>query len=74
MRAEKGALVGNVEPNSPGAKAGLQRGDVITELDGRPITGPNDLRLQVGAMAPGTIVHLKLMRDGESREVSLKSR
>jgi len=68
---EKGALVGNVDPNSPGAKAGLQRGDVILELNGQPIEGPNDLRLKVGTMAPGTTVHLKVNRNGESRDVSL---
>ena len=68
---EKGALVGNVEADSPGAKAGLQRGDVITSLDGQPISGPNDLRLRVGAMTPGTAVHLKVNRNGESRDVSL---
>ncbi len=65
--AEKGALVGNVEPTSPGGKAGLQRGDVITELNGQPITGPNDLRLKVGTMAPGATVHLKVDRSGESK-------
>jgi serine protease Do len=69
--AEKGALVGSVEPNSPGAKAGLQRGDVITEINGEPVTGPNDLRLKVGAMAPGTSVHLKVLRNGETRDVTL---
>jgi serine protease Do len=69
--AEKGALVGNVDPNSPGAKAGLQRGDVITELNGQPITGPNDLRLRVGAMTPGTTVNLKILRNGESRDIKL---
>jgi serine protease Do len=69
--AEKGALVGNVDPDSPGSKAGLQRGDVITEMDGQPISGPNDLRLKVGAMAPGTAVHLKVSRNGESRDVTL---
>jgi serine protease Do len=68
---EKGALVGNVEADSPGARAGLQRGDVITELDGQPISGPNDLRLRVGAMTPGTAVHLKVNRNGESRDVSM---
>ena len=68
---EKGALVGSVEPNNPGSKAGLERGDVITELDGQAISGPNDLRLRVGAMTPGTTVHLKVLRNGESRDVSL---
>jgi serine protease Do len=69
--AEKGALVGSVESDSPGAKAGLERGDVITEIDGQPVPGPNDLRLKVGSMAPGTTVHLKVSHNGEMREVSL---
>ena len=69
--SETGALVSNVDPDSPGAKAGLQRGDVITELNGQPINGPNDLRLKVATMVPGTTVHLKAVRNGEPRDVSL---
>jgi serine protease Do len=69
--SETGALVSNVDPDSPGAKAGLQRGDVITELNGQPINGPNDLRLKVATMTPGTTVHLKAVRNGEPRDVSL---
>ncbi len=68
---EKGALVGDVEPNSAGAKAGLQRGDVIEEINGQPVNGPNDLRLKIGTMSPGTTVHLKVNRGGASREVSV---
>ncbi|MGA8439093.1 MAG: DegQ family serine endoprotease [Candidatus Sulfotelmatobacter sp.] len=68
---EKGALVGNVDPGSPGAKAGLQRGDVITELNDQSISGPNDVRLKVATMAPGTTVHLKVSRNGQLRDVSL---
>jgi serine protease Do len=69
--AEKGALVGSVESDSPGAKAGLERGDVITELNGQSVTGPNDLRLTVGSMAPGTTVHLKVLHNGQTRDVAL---
>ncbi len=69
--AEKGALIGNVEPDSPGSKAGLQRGDVITELNGQPVTGPNDLRLNVGSMKPGTVAHLKVLRNGETRDINV---
>ena len=68
---EKGALVGNVDPDSPGAKAGLQRGDVITQINGQPVQGPNDLRLKVATMTPGTTVHLAVNRNGESRDISL---
>jgi serine protease Do len=69
--AEQGALIGNVEPNSPGAKAGVQRGDVITELNGQPISSANDLRLKIAAMAPGTTIHFKVNRTGESRDITL---
>jgi serine protease Do len=69
--AEKGALVSGVQPNSPGEKAGLKRGDVITQLNGENITGSNDLRLKVGLMAPGTVVHLKIDRGGQSQDVTL---
>jgi serine protease Do len=69
--AEKGALVGSVDPASAGAKAGLERGDVITELNGQPIAGANELRLQIGTMAPGTTVHLKVNRNGQSRDVNV---
>ena len=69
---EKGALISSVDPNSPGAKAGLQRGDVITELNGKPVAGPNDLRLKVATMSPGTTVHVKILRNGESREVTFE--
>ncbi len=70
--AEKGALVGNVDPNGPGAKAGLERGDVIEELNGQPVNGPNDLRLKVAQMAPGTEVRLKVNHSGQSKDVALK--
>ncbi len=69
--AEQGALVGNVDPKSPGGKAGLQRGDVITELNGEPVSGANDLRLKIGGMTPGTTVHLRVLRNGETREITL---
>jgi serine protease Do len=69
--AEKGALVGNVDPNGPGAKAGLQRGDVIEDLNGEPISGPNELKLKVATIAPGTTVHLKVNRDGQTRDITL---
>jgi S1-C subfamily serine protease len=50
----KGALVGDVS-------SGLQKGDVIEEIDGQTVTGVNDLRLRVASIAPGTTVHLNLL-------------
>ena len=67
----KGALVGDVSSDGPGAKGGLQKGDVIEEIDGQTVTGVNDLRLRVASTAPGTTVHLKVFRNGEPRNVSV---
>lgn len=67
----KGALVGDVSSDGPGAKAGLQKGDVIEEIDGQTVTGVNDLRLRIASTAPGTTVHLRVLRNGEPRDVAV---
>jgi serine protease Do len=50
---------------------GLERGDVITQLNGQPVQGANDLKLKVGEMRPGTTVHLKVLRNGAARDVTM---
>ncbi len=67
-----GALVGDVTPGGPGAAAGIKKGDVILELDGRPLSDMSDLRNQISQTAPGTSVTLKIFRDGKSSDVSVK--
>lgn len=64
-----GAVVTQVEPNSPGAKAGLKVGDVITELNGKPVSDAGDLQVEVGEKQPGTTLHLKALRNGNSVDV-----
>ncbi|MHB8753878.1 MAG: Do family serine endopeptidase [Candidatus Acidiferrales bacterium] len=64
-----GALVGDVTPGSPAAKAGLKRGDIILGLNGEPLTSYGDLTARVANTAPGTPVQLKIFRDGKTFEL-----
>ncbi len=66
-----GALVTQVEPDSPGAKAGLRVGDVITELDGKKVSDAGQLQMEVGEKSPGTRITLQVMRDGKNVAVAL---
>ena len=57
-----GALVGGVSPNTPAAKAGLESGDVIREVDGKKIADSQQLRLTISQTSPGTTVVLTVLR------------
>ncbi|MGB9234754.1 MAG: Do family serine endopeptidase [Terriglobales bacterium] len=64
-----GALVSDVQPESPGAKAGIKTGDVITQLDGKPVTDAGELQMLVGQKQPGDTIHLEVMRDDKAVSV-----
>jgi len=63
----EGALVGEVEPNSPASKAGLKTGDIILDVSGHSVNDANQLRNMISSMQPGTNVNLKIWRDGAQR-------
>jgi serine protease Do len=65
-----GALVADVQPDSPGQKAGLKSGDVILSIDGTEIKESNQLRMNVALMNPGQSVKLKVFRNGQTNEVN----
>jgi serine protease Do len=71
MKKAEGALVSAVDPDAPGAKAGLKTGDVITELDGRPVTDAGQLQMTVGQKRPGDIIHLQVVRDSKPTSVAV---
>src|SRR5690348_1465454 len=70
LPSAEGALVGDVSPDSPGAKAGLQKGDVITSLNGQKIADYHDLRLRISQTAPGTSVKLDVYRNGQEQQIT----
>ena len=64
-----GVVVYQVQSGSGADRAGLRRGDVITALNGTPITDPNTFRNSIAGTPPGTEVTLTVKRDGSDRQV-----
>ena len=68
-----GALVSTVEPKSPGERAGLKPGDVITSVNGHAIDESFDLPTVIAEIPPGNEAHIDIWRDHKSREVDVKT-
>jgi len=64
-----GALVANVDADSPAAAAGLVSGDVIRKVDGQPIVAAGDLSAIIGQDKPGTTVTLDVWHQGKAEEL-----
>lgn len=71
LKDEKGALVGDVIDDSPAEKAGVKRGDVVVEFDGKEVADPAVFRNMVATTAPGKEVAIKVLREGKT--VNLKA-
>ena len=66
-----GVVVNDVRPGTPAENAGLQAGDVIRELDGRPISGGMELAGLIERVKPGSAVPMKIQRNGEAMTVTV---
>ena len=64
-----GAVVTQVEADSPAAKGGLKVGDVIVQLDGQKVADAGKLQVEVGQKRPGTAIKLQVVRDGKEVNV-----
>jgi serine protease Do len=71
MKKAEGALVADVQPDGPGAKAGLRTGDVITELDGKPVIDAGELQMLVAQKRPGDTIHLQVVRDSKPATIAV---
>ena len=68
-----GVFVMRVVPNSPAASAGVRRGDVIVQIDGKPITSAEQLQNVVEDSRLGQALQLKLQRGNETQQLSVRT-
>jgi serine protease Do len=71
LKSKDGALVGDVTPNGPADKAGIKRGDIITNFNGKKIENSAQLRQMVAQADPGTTAKINLLRDGRAMPVTV---
>jgi serine protease Do len=71
LKTQRGALIADVQPDTPASKGGLKNGDVITAVDGQPIEDAHKLTFAVGAVSPGTKLELEVLRDGNTETVTV---
>ncbi|HVO80636.1 MAG TPA: Do family serine endopeptidase [Terriglobales bacterium] len=69
LKQASGAVVSHVDSDSPGARAGLKEGDVITGVDGQTVRDAGHLQVVIGQKQPGTKVELEVLRDGKTMAV-----
>ena len=67
--ATMGAVIAEVGPGTPAEEGGLRTGDVITEIDGEPVTDGIALIVAIRTRLPGERVEFTVLRDGEERSV-----
>ncbi|HEX4309752.1 MAG TPA: Do family serine endopeptidase [Acidobacteriaceae bacterium] len=69
MKKAIGAIVSDVTADSPGGKAGLKNGDVVTAFNGKPVSDAGELQMETSQKQPGDTIHLSVIRDGKTIEV-----
>jgi serine protease Do len=71
LKDASGAIVAQVQPDSPASRAGLKQGDVITELNGQKVLNGSALQVQVSELSPGAKLALGVMRNGQPMNVDV---
>jgi serine protease Do len=72
LGGNSGALIAGVQSDAPAAHAGLEPGDVITAVNDQAVKNPRDLAMNVASVQPGGEAKLQVLRDGETKTVTVK--
>ena len=72
MAAPSGALVTDLYPGSPGAKAGIKIGDVIVGVDDGQVTEPGNLNYLISTKSPGDVAQVEVLRDGKRMSIAAR--
>ena len=67
LKNSEGALVGDVIPNGPADKAGIQRGDVVIKFNNKNVKEMDNLPRIVASTPPGTTIPIEIIRDGRNK-------
>ena len=67
LPAASGAFVGRVKTSSPGDRAGLREGDIITEINSQAVRSAEDLEKALASLSADSRVSLSYLRDSERR-------
>ena len=70
----EGVIITGVEPGSPGFRAGLQRGDIILQVNRQPVASPGEASKLLGQVADGGTAFLLLLRNGQETFVTVRKR
>jgi S1-C subfamily serine protease len=71
-RATGGAIVTEVDPGSAAAEGGLRRFDVITQINGQPVTSAADASKKLQAIASGRLARLLVLRSGQELGLAIR--
>ncbi len=72
VKEHTGALVGEVVPDGPAAKAGFKSGDIIEKFDGKAIADSRHLKMEVAEIAPGQSVPVEVLRNGSTKALKVR--
>ena len=71
LQGTRGALIAGVLRGGPADKAGIKPGDVLVEIEGKPVADPTSMLNLIAALAPGNSAKMKLKRAGKDLDANI---